>query len=122
MENDVNVLAYNLHEAIENDDRVKRLKIAEKIMENDETVMRLSYAFDVAQTHYNNVLKVHSETSKEAGIAQKNLYECKKTLDEHPLVINYMQAYIEVRNIYNQVQEQIFAPFNLHKCGGDEEV
>jgi len=120
MENDVNVLAYNLHEAIENDERVKRLKTAEKAMENDETVMRLSYAFDMAQTHYNDVLKIHSESSKEAGIAQKNLYECKKVLDEHPLVVKYMQAYIEVRNIYNQVQELIFAPFNFHECGGDK--
>ncbi|MCX5775132.1 MAG: YlbF family regulator, partial [Firmicutes bacterium] len=120
MEKDVNELAYNLHEAIENDERVEQLKKAEKVMESDETVMRLSYAFDVAQTQYNDVLKIHSENSKEAGIAQKKLYESKKALDENPLVKKYMQAYSEVRNIYGQVQEMIFAPFNLHECGGKE--
>ena len=117
MGNDLISLAYQLHDAIEADPRILRLKMAEKAMENDEKVMRLAYTYDLAQTQYNDTLKIFSETSKEAVFAQRILYESKKKLDENALVADYNKAYREVRVIYSELQDKIFAPFNLHECG-----
>lgn len=116
MDNDLISLAYQLHDAIEADQRVVRLKTAEKVMENDEKVMRLAYTYDLAQTQYNETLKIFTETSKEAVFAQRILFESKKKLDENPLVIEYNKAYREVRLIYSDLQAKIFEPFNIHEC------
>lgn len=108
--------AYILKEKLENDERVKLLNQAEKLMEQDEDVMRLSYAFEMAQTNYNDMLRFYDQNSDEVKNAQKKLYEAKKQLDSHTLVIDYLKKYQEVRKMYRQIEESIFAKFNNHKC------
>lgn len=116
-EKDTTMLAFSLADAIEKDPRVLALKKAEKTMEEDDEVGRLAYAFDRAQTNYNDFLKIYSETSLEVQKGQKDLYLKKKALDEHPLVRDYLGCYQEVRKMYDVLQNSLFAPFNEHQCG-----
>ena len=96
-------LTYELKDALENSNEVKRLKEAEKNMELSEEVMALSYRFSNAQTEYNDILKIYKEDSKEAKEFQHKLYIAKKELDEHPLVKEYLSAFSEVRKIYENI-------------------
>lgn len=116
-EKDITMLAFSLADSIEKDPRVLALKKAEKAMEENDEVGRLAFAFDTAQTRYNDFLKIYSETSPEVQKAQKNLYLHKKALDEHPFVREYLSCYQEVRKMYDELQTVIFAPFNEHQCG-----
>ena len=73
-EKDITMLAFSLADSIVKDPRVLALKKAEKAMEENDEVGRLAFAFDTAQTHYNDFLKIYSETSPEVQKAQKDLY------------------------------------------------
>lgn len=116
-EKDVSILAFSLADTIEKDPRVISMKTAEKAMEENDEIGHLAYAFDLAQTHYNDLLKIYSETAPEAQSAQKDLYLKKKALDEHPLVREYLHCYQDVRLMYDTLQNELFAPFNEHLCG-----
>ena len=108
--------AYTLKEVMESDERVIKLKQDEFRMENNEEVMRLSYAFSCAQDEYNDILKHFKAESEEAKKYQRKLFETKTKLDSHPLVKNYLQSYQAVRLMYNQIQREIFKPFGNHEC------
>ena len=106
---------YELKDALENSNEVKRLKEAEKNMELSEEVMALSYRFSNAQTEYNDILKIYKEDAKEAKEFQHKLYIAKKELDEHPLVKEYLSAFSEVRKIYENIEHEILGDFQ-YKC------
>ncbi|MGM9858252.1 MAG: YlbF family regulator [Bacilli bacterium] len=108
-------LTYELKDALENSNEVKRLKEAEKNMESNEEVMALSYRFSSAQTSYNDILKIYKEDTKEAKEYQHKLYLAKKELDEHPLVKEYLSAFSEVRKIYERINHEILGDFQ-HNC------
>lgn len=112
--------AYALKELLDSDERVLKLNEAEKEMENSEGVMRLSYAYSVAQDEYNDALRHFKIESNEARELQKKLYEAKKSLDEHPLVQNYLKRYQDVRLMYNKIQNELFKPFNRHVCNEEK--
>ncbi len=116
MKDEILSKAYTLKEALEKSDNVTKLKQAELLMEKDDEVMVLSYHFSCAQMEYNDVLKHFDKNSEQAIKVQKKLYETKKKLDEHTLVKNYLMAYQKVRQDYELIQKEIFAPFNMHEC------
>ncbi len=108
--------AEKLKETMESDVRTKKLLIAEKSMENDEEVMRLSYAFSVAQDEYNDILRHFSKDSEEAKKYQHKLFLAKQQLDLHPLVQAYLKCYQEVRKMYDEVDDAIFRKFHNWSC------
>ena len=77
MNEDLILEVYKLKEVLENDPRVKDMLEAERIMENDEDVMRLSYRFSIANDEYNEALRHFKIDSGEARNAQKKLYEAE---------------------------------------------
>lgn len=106
-----------LKEAIEKDSRILHLnELDKKINENDE-IMKLAYKKDMALLSYEDSLKHFKEDSKEVKDAQKALYEAKLSLDKHPLVIEYNNAYKQVRELYNKINETLFKKFSsTHNC------
>ena len=116
MEENIYSKAEKLKESLTNDPRVIRLNELEKKMNNDEEVMALAYRKDVAATNYSDVLNHFSEESEEAKEALKKLHEAKLALDSHPLVREYLSAYKEVRELYEEINEILFANFNSNLC------
>lgn len=117
MNEDLILEVYKLKEVLENDPRVKDMLEAERIMKNDEDVMRLSYRFSIANDEYNEALRHFKIDSGEARNAQKKLYEAKLALDSNPLVSDYLKKYQQVRLMYSQIDEIVFAKFhNKAKC------
>ena len=106
-----------LKESLENDSRVLRLNELDKQINENEEIMKLAYKKDMALLSYEDCLKHFKEDSKEVKEAQKALYEAKLSLDKHPLVIEYNNAYKLVRELYNKINEVLFRKFGeTHNC------
>ena len=82
----------NLKLALDKDSRVILLNELDKKLNASEEVMKLSYKKDMALVKFEDALKHFGENSSEVKEAQKELYEAKKNLDLHPLVIEYNKA------------------------------
>lgn len=108
--------AYDLKDEIEKDARAVKLKQTEEEMEKDEKVMELSYRFSLAQNEYNDALRYFNEGSLEIKEVQKKLYLAKKALDEHHLVQKYLQAFAEVRQLYEKIDHELYEIFMKHQC------
>lgn len=111
MNDEILKATYELNMAIKKLEDEVELSKKEKMMEENEEVMVLSYRFDDAQTKYNDALKFFDKNSKEVQQAQKNLYEAKKELESHHLVRDYIEAYSKVRKYYDEIQKAIFDKF-----------
>lgn len=97
---------------IESLPEVIELEKLNKLLNDDETVMKLSYKKDMAEIKYEDAVRYFGEKSDEAKEAQKALYQAKLELDSNELVIKYNEAYKKVRKIYDKINEEIFNPFN----------
>ena len=116
MESELYNKVTNLKQLIDNDERVIRLNNLEKEMNENEEVMALAYQKDIAAVNYSDTLNHFSEDSDEAKEAMKKLHEAKLKLDSHPLVREYLSAYKQVRELYEKVNEILFANFNSNLC------
>ena len=120
MNKDIYSKAENLKELLSQDPRIIRLNELDKKMDEDEEVMSLAYKKDMAAVKYSDTLNHFSEDSEEAKKALKELHEAKLKLDNHPIVKEYMKAYIEVRDLYNEINEILFSNFQSNLCPKDK--
>ena len=120
MDKDIYLKAESLKELLEKDPRIIKLNELEKKMNEDEEVMSLAYKKDMASVNYSDVLNHFSEDSEAAKKALKELHEAKLKLDNHPLVKEYLSAYVEVRELYEQINEILFANFSSNLCPKDK--
>ena len=104
--------ASKLKEEIESLPEVVELEKLNKLLNEDETVMKLSYKKDMAEIKYEDSVRYFGEKSDEARGAQKALYQAKLELDTNELVKKYNEQYKKVRKIYDKINEEIFNPFN----------
>ena len=117
MDNSLMESLEKLKVAIENDPRVLKLSQLDKQLNENEEVMKLAYRKDMTLLTYEDSLKHFDENSSEVKKAQKDLYEAKLSLDNHPLVKEYNKAYKEVRELYNKINDVLFKKFNSsHGC------
>ena len=116
MSNDVFIKASELKEKLNNDPRVVLLNQLEQEMNDSEEVMALAYQKDMASVAYSDILNHYSEDSEEAKSALKKLHEAKLKLDSHPLVKQYLKAYSDVRDLYNEINMVIFSDFSANLC------
>ena len=107
---------YELKEALLNDERIIHLDEVEERMNNDEEVMRLCYLKDMANDHYNQMLKYFDEDSEEVKKAQKEFFLAKKQFEELPLVKEYLAAYKIVRELYDEINKILFSDLNRNLC------
>lgn len=108
--------AETLKEMLENDPRIIRLNKAEKRMDESEEVMALAYKKDMAAVKYSDTLNHFKEDSKEAQNALKELHQAKYNLDSHPLVKDYLKAFKEVRELYDEINKILFSSFKVDLC------
>ena len=104
--------ALELKEKINSLPEVVELERLNKLLEENEEVMRLCYRKDAAVTKYEDAVKYFGLESDEARDAQKALYQAKLELDKNELVKAYNEQYKKVRQIYDKINEEIFNPFN----------
>lgn len=106
---------YELKASLENDPRVLKLKELDKLLNENEEVMALSYRKDNANREYEDALRFFKENSPIVKEKQRLLYEAKYNLDIHPLVKEYNAAYKEVRLLYEEVNKELFKDFEGKK-------
>ena len=97
---------------IESLPEVIELKRLDKLLNENEEVMKLCYKKDIAATKFEDAVRYFGKESDEANKAQKALYQAKLELDQNELVRQYNEQYKKVRKIYDKINEEIFNPFN----------
>ena len=101
-----------LKDKIETLPEIVELERLNKLLNDNDEVMKLCYRKDVAATKYEDTIRYFGENSEEAKAAQKALHQAKLDLDENDLVKQYNKQYKKVRKIYDKINEEIFNPFN----------
>ena len=91
---------------------VIELERLNKLLNENEEVMKLCYRKDVCITKYEDAIRIFGQNSKEASNAQKELHQAKLDLDNNELVKQYNEQYKKVRKMYDKINEEIFNPFN----------
>ena len=115
MVSNIYLLAGELKDLLDNDERIIRLNKLENELNNNEEVMALSYQKDLAVSAYSDALNHFANDSKEIKQYQHELFLKKEALDNHPLVKSYLKAYSEVRDLYFQINEILFNDLSLHQ-------
>ena len=80
---------------------------------NSKVLINLAYQKDMACLKYSDALNHYSEDSKEVKDAQRELYERKLSLDNNPIVRNYLKAYSDVRDLYREINDILFGGLNI---------
>ena len=114
MVSNIYLLAGELKDLLDNDERIIRLNKLENELNNNEEVMALSYQKDLAVSSYSDALNHFANNSEEMKKYQHELFLKKEALDNHPLVKSYLKAYSEVRDLYFQLNEILFNDSSLH--------
>ena len=114
MVSNIYLLAGELKDLLDNDERIIRLNKLENELNNNEEVMALSYQKDLAVSAYSDALNYFANDSEEIKKYQHELFLKKEALDNHPLVKEYLKAYSEVRDLYFQINEILFNDLSLH--------
>ena len=114
MVSNIYLLAGELKDLLDNDERIIRLNKLENELNNNEEVMALSYQKDLAASSYSDALNHFANDSEEIKKYQHELFLKKEALDNHPLVKSYLKAYSEVRDLYFQINEILFNDLSLH--------
>lgn len=115
MVSNIYLLAGELKDLLDNDERLIRLNKLENELNNNEEVMALSYQKDLAVSAYSDALNHFANDSEEIKQYQHELFLKKEALDNHPLVKSYLKAYSEVRDLYFQINEILFNDLSLHQ-------
>ena len=115
MVSNIYLLAGELKDLLDNDERIIRLNKLENELNNNEEVMALSYQKDLAVSSYSDALNHFANDSEEMKKYQHELFLKKEALDNHPLVKSYLKAYSEVRDLYFQINEILFNDLSLHQ-------
>ena len=114
MVSNIYLLAGELKDLLDNDERIIRLNKLENELNDNEEVMALSYQKDLAVSAYSDALNHFANDSEEIKKYQHELFLKKEALDNHPLVKSYLKAYSEVRDLYFQINEILFNDLSLH--------
>ena len=104
MAKDIYTLAYELKELLDADQRIKDLDTKEEIMKNDEEVKALVNKKEQAISLYMN----------SSAQGQKVLHQSKLELDNNPVVRDYLDAYIKVRDLFFEMNDILFSGLNVH--------
>ena len=111
MEKALNDGCLSLKKALDEDPRFIRLKEAEMVALKDEGVIRLIARKEACLERYSSLLSVKNRDDEEVKAAEKELAEAKLALDSHPLVKEYNDCYIAVKDLTMEINDIIFGPF-----------
>ncbi len=99
----------SLAKALKEDSRNLDMKEKEKKMMESEEVFHLSKRLESFVEDYSRAISINDKEKIER--CKKALFEAKLNLDVHPLVKEYNEAYIKVRDLYMMVDDIIFGPY-----------
>ncbi len=99
----------SLGAALKEDPRVLDMKEKENKMMESEEVLHLSKRLELASEEYSRAISLNDKELIEK--TRKALHEAKLNIDLHPLVKDYNEAYIKVRDLYMNVDDIIFGPY-----------
>ena len=99
----------DLAKLLKEDARVLRMREAEGRMNQDSEVIALSKQLEEAERSYSEALATNDSNLIEKK--KKDLYESKLALDTNPLVSEYTKLYVEVRDLYAQIDDILFGPY-----------
>lgn len=109
-------LAKKLNKAITNNADYIKLNELDKMLNENEEVMRLSYLKDVACVKYSDLLKIYDDNNPKVKEALKELNIAKKNLDLHPLVKEYLLYYSKVKQTYFEMNKILFEDYKSSRC------
>ncbi len=95
-----------LNKALKNDPRVLRLDELEKEIEKNKDVIVISKEVKMKEESLANAL-----SKEEKELASHSLYESKLKLDSLDVTKRYNEAFIEVRDLYMQIDDIIFGAY-----------
>ena len=104
--------ALKLKEEINSLPEVKELERLDKLLNENEEVMKLCYKKDLCAAKYEDSIRHFGDNSEYALKAQNALHQAKLELDNNELVKQYNAQFKKVREIYNRINEEIFNSFN----------
>ncbi|MFA7508802.1 MAG: YlbF family regulator [Bacilli bacterium] len=107
---------YTLKTILDAHPKIKLLILSEQSLEKSLEVKKLSNKVKTKEKQYNELIELYDAHHKLAKKAQKELFNAKMLLDQHPLVISYMKAYQDVRLLYEKINETIFNIFQNESC------
>ena len=102
-----------LKKALDGDPRVIRLNELEKKLYDDSHLLELVKKKDDLERQYNSLLSYMDKDSQEAKVVEKALYEAKLEMDSYPLAKEYSEAFVEVRDIYMQIDDILFGQYRV---------
>lgn len=116
MEEKLYILASELKELVNKDERITLLNISEKNMEESEEVQLLSYQKDVITSEYSSLLNIYSPSDDVIKNVISRLSEAKSKLQSHPLVKDYLDKYKTIKELYEEMNHILFSSFNVSLC------
>ena len=116
MKESIELALASLSNALKEDTRVQEMKEKENRMMESEEVIHLSHRLEEAERTYG--LAVSSTDKSMIEKTKIVLHEAKLALDSHPLVKDYTEAFIIVRDLYMQIDDIIFSPYRKKVISG----
>ena len=104
--------ATKLKQEIDKSPEVIELERLNKVLSEDEEVMRLCYKKDVCSAKYEDSIRHFGEESEATNKARNELHQALLELNKNELVKQYNAQLKIVRKIYDKINEEIFIPFN----------
>lgn len=109
---DIIALAYDLKTTLEQEPCVVRLESLNQALNKEQELLRLSEEFHALQLDYERLWELYGDEHPQLLSVQKKLHQLKLTIDTHPLVKTYLEAYRDVRHLYQRLQKDLFTPFH----------
>lgn len=107
---------YKLKEILNSHPKVELLLTCETFLEASDEVKKISQKVKDKEKQFNKLSEIYDANHALIKKAQKELFKAKTLLDQHPLVLNYLKAYQDVRLLYEKVNETIFNIFQDESC------
>ncbi len=116
MEETLYLLASELKELLNRDERLISLNKIEKKMEENEEVELLSYQKDIICSEYSSLLNIYSSEDSHIKDVISRLSTAKSKLQDHPLVRQYLEKYKVVKELYEEINKILFSSFIVSLC------
>ena len=108
--------AYELKSLLLNDERILLLNKIEEEMNNDEEVKCLVIYKDNKQKELEEIFDKYGSSSNEYKESLLSFYHACEKLDNHPLVKRYNEQYEVVNNLYEEINNILFADLLGESC------
>lgn len=115
MNEKIYTLALALHDALENNPDVLKLKETEKASEENATVAALLKEYENVKQTINELVEHYDFESKEVKEKRNFLSKIKYVLDNEPLIKCYNKQFKIVSKMYEEISNEIINALGLNR-------